>query len=105
MAIASLLSLALSCHLLDAHYRSGVTQARQAFANLLRMFIVTNTVTALAQMCGAVLLNFTSLAEQSTGVEIRRGVLLVCTQTSFTTLSDSDRSALPHNCYVTSLFA
>lgn len=105
MAIASLLSSALSRHLLDAHYRTGVTQARHAFANLLRMFTITNAIAALVQMCGAVVLNLTSLTEKSTGVEIRRGVLLVYTQTSFTTLSDDGRSALPHNFYVTSLLA
>jgi hypothetical protein len=78
LATASVLSSAVSRGQLEEHKISGSTQHNLALKRSLTVFIITNAIAALCQLCGAVVIYSITLADSKTGTSLRQGILLVC---------------------------
>jgi Na+/H+ antiporter NhaB len=63
---------------LEEHKISGSTQQNLPYTRLLVVFIITNAIAALCQLCEAVVIYSITLANSKADTILRQGILLVC---------------------------
>jgi len=78
LAVASILSSAISRTRQEGHRNSGSGQRVLGYERLLTVFIITNAIAGLCQLCGAIVLYSISLAESRIDTSLRQGIFLVC---------------------------
>jgi hypothetical protein len=78
LATGSVMSSAVSRTRLEEHKISGLTQQSLHYRRLLAVFIITNAIAALCQLCGAVVIYSITLANSKADTILRQGILLVC---------------------------
>jgi hypothetical protein len=78
LAVASILSSAMSRTRQEDHGNSGSGQRVLGYKRLLTVFIITNAIAGLCQLCGAIVLYSISLAESRIDTSLRQGIFLVC---------------------------
>jgi hypothetical protein len=77
-ATASVMSSVVSRWRLEEHKISGSTQHNSGLKRLLTVFVITNAIAALCQLCGAVVIYSITLADSKSDTSLRQGILLVC---------------------------
>jgi hypothetical protein len=77
LAVASILSSAVSRTRQEDHDNSGSGQRVPGYKRLLTVFIITNAIAGLCQLCGAIVLYSISLAKIRIGTSLRQGIFLV----------------------------
>ena len=78
LAVASILSSAISRTRQEGHRNSGLGQRVLGYERLLTVFIITNAIAGLCQLCGAIVLYSILLAESRIDTSLRQGIFLVC---------------------------
>ena len=77
LAVASLLSSAISRGRLEDHESSGSEQDSSGYKRLLTVFIITNAIAGSCQLCGAIVIYSISLAESEIETSVCQGIYLV----------------------------